>query len=132
MQPDKFTNALRDALSEAQSYAVGHDHQMVEPLHVLHALLSSANGVTTQIVRLAGGDPKRLSKLTEDALMRLPQVEGAPGEVHLSNDLAKVVNVCDKLAQQRGDQYISSELFLLALFGNNSEEINLPTHSGML
>ncbi len=116
MQPDKFTNTLRDALGEAQSYALGHDHQMVEPAHVLYALLTDAGGSAAQIVRLAGGDSRRLVKLAEDALARLARVEGAPGEVHISNDLAKVINVCDKLAQQRGDRYVSSELFLLALF----------------
>ncbi len=116
MQSDKFTNTLRDALSEAQSHAVGRDHQLIEPAHVLHALLSDSGGSTSQIVRLAGGDPQRLAVLAENALARFPRVEGTPGEVHISNDLARVINVCDKLAQQEGDRYVSSELFLLALF----------------
>ena len=116
MQTEKFTNVLKDALSEAQSYAIGHDHQMVEPVHVLYTLLADVDGSATQIVRLAGGDPHRLGKAVEETLARLPRVEGAPGEVHISNDLARVLNVCDKLAQQRGDRLISSELLLLALF----------------
>ncbi len=120
MQQDKLTNTLANALGEAQSYAVGHDHQMIEPAHVLHALLSDADGSTARITRLAGGDPQRLVTLVEDALAQLPRVAGAPGEVHVSNDLVKVLNVCDKLAQQKGDQYISSELFLLALFQHKS------------
>ena len=120
MQADKLTNTLRDALGEAQSYAVGHDHQMVEPMHVLYALLADNNGAAARVVRLAGGDAQRLSQLAEQALEELPRVEGAPGEVHISNDFAKVMNVCDKLAQQKGDKYISSELFLLALFKNKA------------
>ena len=116
MQAEKFTNTLRDALSEAQSYAVGHSHQMIEPAHVLYALLSDADGAVVRLVRLANGDPQQLRQLSEGALERVAQVEGAPGEVHISNDLAKIINVCDKLAQDKGDRYISSELFLLALF----------------
>ena len=130
MQFDKLTNTLKDALSEAQSYAVGHDHQMIAPAHVLRALLEDASGPATQIVRLAGGDPQRLRTATEDALSRLPRVEGTPGEVHISNELAKVINVCDKLAQQKGDQYVSSELFLLALF-KHKDTADLLAQAGL-
>ena len=120
MQADKFTNTLRDALSDAQSYALGHDNQMVEPIHVLHALLSDTNGSVVQIVRLAGGNLQRLCTLVDDALARLSRVEGVDGDVHISNDLARVINVCDKLAQKKGDKYLSSEIFLLALFKHGS------------
>ena len=116
MQPDRLTNVLRDALSEAQSRALGRNHQMIEPAHVLGAMLDDNKGSVVQIVRLAGGDPAQLRALVEEALERLPRVEGAPGEVHISNDLGKTLNVCDQLAQRRSDSHISSELFLLALF----------------
>ena len=116
MQLDKFTSTLKEVLDEAQSYAVGHDHQMVEPAHVLRALLADPDGTATQIVQLAGGNLERLNSLVDAALKRLSRVEGVPGAVHVSNDLARIINVCDRLAQRRGDRFISTELFLLALF----------------
>ena len=116
MQADKFTSSLGNALGEAQSYAVGHDNPTVEPEHVLEALLADANGSVARIIRLAGGDLQRLKTMLKDMLERLPRVTGTTGEVHISGSLAKVMNICDKLAQNRGDRYLSSELFLQALF----------------
>jgi len=112
MRFDKFTTKLQEALAEAQSSALGQDHQYIEPQHLLLALLDD-EGVSGLIAK-AGGNPAALRKNLTDAVSRLPKVEGTPGEVHISRELAQLLNVADKEAQKRGDQYIASELFLLA------------------
>ena len=116
MQADKFTSSLGNALGEARSYAIGRDNPTVEPEHVLEALLADADGSVVQVIRLAGGDLQGLKDTLKEALERLSRVTGATGEVHASNALARVLGVCNKLAQDKGDRYISSELFLQALF----------------
>jgi ATP-dependent Clp protease ATP-binding subunit ClpB len=116
MRMDKLTSRFQQALADAQSLAVGRDHQFLEPAHVLLALLDSQGGTVRPLLVKAGGDVNRLRSELGAALDRLPKVEGAPGEVHVSNDLNRILNVTDKLAQQRGDQFISSELFVLAAF----------------
>src|SRR5882724_11141431 len=103
MRMDKLTAKFQTALADAQSLALGRDHQFIEPVHLLLALLNSQGGSVRPLLEKAGVK-----------VDRLPKVEGTPGEVHLSNDLNRLLNVTDKLAQQRGDQYISSELFILA------------------
>ena len=112
MRFDKFTTKLQEALAEAQSSALGHDHQYIEPQHLLLALLDD-QGIAGLIAK-AGGNPNALRKGLTESISRLPKVEGTPGEVHLSRDLTQLLNVADKEAQKRGDQYIASELFLLA------------------
>ncbi len=112
MRTDKFTTKLQEALGEAQSLAVGRDQQYIEPQHLLLALLDDP-GVSGLIAK-AGGNPAALRKGLGEAVARLPKVEGTPGEVHLSRELTQMLNVADKEAQKRGDQYIASELFLLA------------------
>ncbi|HVC31841.1 MAG TPA: ATP-dependent chaperone ClpB, partial [Steroidobacteraceae bacterium] len=116
MRMDKLTSRFQQALADAQSLAVGRDHQFLEPAHVLLALLDSQGGTVRPLLVKAGADLNRLRSELGSALDRLPKVEGAPGEIHVSNDLSRVLNVTDKLAQQRGDQFISSELFVLAAF----------------
>ncbi len=112
MRIEKFTTRLQQALAEAQSLAVGRDHQYIEPQHLLLALLDD-QGISGLIAK-AGGNPGALRKSLAEAVSRLPKVEGTPGEVHISRELAQLLNVADKEAQKRGDQYIASELFLLA------------------
>src|SRR5438034_1190701 len=112
MRFEKFTTKLQEAFAEAQSTAVGQDHQYIEPQHLLLALLED-EGVAGLIAK-AGGNPSALKKSLADALARLPKVEGTPGEVHVSRELAQLLNVADKEAQKRGDQYIASELVVLA------------------
>src|SRR5574339_31746 len=112
MRFDKFTTKLQEALAEAQSMALGADNQYIEPQHLLLALLED-QGVAGLIAK-AGGNPAALKKTLSEELKRLPKVEGTPGEVHLSRELTQLLNVADKEAQKRGDQYIASELFLLA------------------
>ncbi len=114
MRMDKLTTKFQLALQEAQSLAVGRDHQMIEPLHLLVALLDQEGGTVRPLLSKLGVNVNQLRSQLGEALDRLPQVEGTPGEVHISNDLAKLLNITDKIAQQRKDAYISSELFLLA------------------
>jgi ATP-dependent Clp protease ATP-binding subunit ClpB len=113
---DKLTSRFQAALADAQSLAIGRDNQFLEPAHVLLALLDAEGGTVRPLLAKAGADINKLRAQLNDALDRLPKVEGTPGEVHVSQDLSRLLNVTDKLAQQRGDQYISSELFVLAAF----------------
>jgi ATP-dependent Clp protease ATP-binding subunit ClpB len=116
MRQDKLTSKFQQALADAQSLALGRDHQFMEPAHVLLALLDQQGGSVRPLLIKAGVDINKLRSELQALLDRLPRVEGTPGEIHISNDLNKVLNVTDKLAQQRGDQFISSELFVLAAF----------------
>ena len=112
MRFDKFTTKLQEALAEAQSMALGQDHQYIEPQHLL-AVLQNDPGIAGLLAK-AGGNVPAMKKGLGDQISRLPKVEGTPGEVHISRDLASMLNVADKEAQKRGDQYIASEMFLLA------------------
>src|ERR1700761_2481676 len=116
MRQDKLTSKFQQALADAQSLALGRDHQFMEPAHVLLALLDSQGGSVRPLLLKAGVDINKLRSELQALLDRLPRVEGTPGEIHISNDLNRLLNVTDKLAQQRGDQFISSELFILAAF----------------
>jgi ATP-dependent Clp protease ATP-binding subunit ClpB len=114
MRMDKLTSKFQMALADAQSLAVGRDHQYIEPVHVMVALLDQQGGGVRHLLDKAGVNVNKLRSRLGEALDRLPTVQGAPGEVHLSRDLDRLLNVTDKLAQQRNDQYVSSELFALA------------------
>jgi len=111
---DKLTSRFQQALADAQSLAVGRDHQYIEPLHVMSALLDQQGGSARPLLDKAGVNINLLRSQLGEALDRLPKVEGNAGEVHLSNELNRVLNLTDKTAQKHGDQYISSELFVLA------------------
>src|SRR5436190_9332711 len=112
MRFDKLTTRLQEALAEAQSAALGQDHQYIEPQHLLAALLEDPG--IAGLVSKAGGNVAKAKKGLAEQISRFPKVAGTPGEVHLSRDLTQLLNVADKEAQKRGDQYIASELFLLA------------------
>jgi len=116
MRQDKLTAKFQAALADAQSLALGRDHQIVEPAHLMLALLDSSDGTVRPLLMKAGADVNKLRSELGALLDKLPKVEGTPGEVHVSNDLGRLLNVTDKLAQKRGDQYIASELFVLAAF----------------
>ena len=116
MRQEKLTARLQQALGDAQSLAVGRDQQMLEPVHLLAALIDQQGGTVRPLLLKAGGNLPKLRTEIGNALERLPKVEGTPGEVHIGNDLVKLLNVTDKLAQQRGDQFIASELVVLAAF----------------
>ncbi|MBW3567937.1 MAG: ATP-dependent chaperone ClpB, partial [Proteobacteria bacterium] len=113
---DKLTSKFQLALADAQSLALGRDHQFIEPAHLMLALLDQDGGSARPLLSRAGVQINQLRTELQRALDSLPQVEGTPGEVHVSNDLGRLLNVTDKLAQKRNDQYISSELFVLAAF----------------
>ncbi len=115
MRMDKLTNQLQLALADAQSLALGRDHNFIEPVHLLSALLDQQGGSTRPLLQKAGANVAGLVTGVKSAVEALPTVSGTGGDVHLSNDLGKILNVADKLAQQGGDTYISSELVLLAM-----------------
>ncbi len=121
MRMDKLTSKFQLALADAQSLALGRDHQFIEPAHVLVALLDQQGGSVRHLLSSAGVNVNLLRSQLGEAVDRLPRVEGTPGEVHLSNETARLLNVTDKLAQQRGDAYISSELFILAALDDRGD-----------
>ncbi|MBS0376217.1 MAG: ATP-dependent chaperone ClpB [Proteobacteria bacterium] len=121
MRQDKLTSTFQLALADAQSLAVGRDHQFIEPAHLLSAMLDQQGGTVRPLLDKAGVNLNALRSGLAKSLDRLPKVEGAAGEVHVSNDLGRLLNVTDKLAQQRGDQFISSELFVLAALEDKGE-----------
>src|SRR5262249_5138784 len=116
MRMDKLTSRFQQALADAQSLALGRDHQFMEPAHLMLALLDSSGGSVRPLLLKAGADVNKLRAGVLALLDGLPKVEGTPGDIHISNDLNRVLNVTDKLAQQPGNQYISSELFVPAWF----------------
>ena len=111
---DKLTTKFQMALADAQSLAVGQDHQFIEPVHLMKALLDQDGGTTHSLLTQASVNVSKLRNKCDEALESLAKVEGAAGEVHVSNNLNALLNVTDKLAQKRKDQFISSELFVLA------------------
>jgi len=127
---DKLTSKFQLALADAQSLAVGRDHQYIEPLHVMTALLDQQGGSVRHLLDKAGTNVNLLRSQLGEALDRLPQVEGTGGEVHLSGELGRVLNLTDKLAQQRGDQYISSELFVLAALEDKGQLGHILRNAG--
>ena len=121
MRMDKMTTKFQQALADAQSLALGRDHQFIEPVHLMTALLDQEGGTTRSLLAKSDVNVNALRTKLSQALDRLPTVEGAGGEVHVSNNLSTLLNLTDKYAQKRGDQYISSELFLLAALEDKSE-----------
>ena len=117
---EKLTSKFQMALGDAQSLAVGRDHQFIEPLHLLAALLTQDGGSIPHLLSKADCNVAGLRSQVGEALDRLSKVEGAGGDVHISNDLVKLLNVCDKLSQKRKDKFISSELFILAALEDKS------------
>ena len=120
MRMDKLTSKFQMALADAQSLAVGQDHQFIEPAHLMIALLDQQGGSVRGLLTKAGVNVNLLRSQLGVLVDKLPQVEGAGGEVHIGQELAKLFNLTDKLAQQRDDQYISSELFVLAAMDDKS------------
>ncbi|MEM9057551.1 MAG: Clp protease N-terminal domain-containing protein, partial [Pseudomonadota bacterium] len=114
MRMDKLTSKFQLALADAQSLALGRDNQFIEPAHLMVAMLDQQGGSARHLLTKAGAKVDLLRSQLGEQLERLPQVEGNAGDVHVSNDLGRLLNVTDKLAQARDDQYISSELFILA------------------
>ena len=114
MRLDRLTNKFQLALADAQSLALGRDNQFIEPIHLMSAMLNQDGGTVRPLLASAGVDIGAFRQSLEQAISRLPQVEGTGGDVQPSNELIRVLNLCDKLAQKHNDTYISSELFILA------------------
>ena len=121
MRFDKLTTKFQQAISDAQSLAVGQDNQFIEPPHLLLAMLGQDDGGTASLLQRAGARVQPLAEGLKKSIERLPRVEGHGGEVQISRDLNNLLNVTDKEAQQRGDQFIASELFLLAAIQDKGE-----------
>ncbi|MCZ6470454.1 MAG: AAA family ATPase, partial [Gammaproteobacteria bacterium] len=114
MRMEKLTSKFQEALGDAQSLAVGRDHQFIEPVHLMLALLDQQGGSIRPLFTHAGVNINLLRSQLNELLDKQSSVEGADGDLHISNALSKLLNLTDKLAQQRNDQFISSELFVLA------------------
>ncbi|MGB1199611.1 MAG: ATP-dependent chaperone ClpB [Thalassotalea sp.] len=114
MRLDRFTQSFQVAISDAQSIALGKDHQFIEPAHLMLALLNQSNGSTIPLLKSAGVDVFTLRSQVENILGSLAQVSGTGGEVQLSSASGSLLNLCDKYAQKLGDKYISSEMFVLS------------------
>ncbi|MCO7225301.1 ATP-dependent chaperone ClpB [Pleionea sp. CnH1-48] len=120
MRMDKFTSKFQLAIADAQSLAVGRDHQFIEPLHLMMALLNQDGGTVRPLLVKANVNVHALRSQIAEALDQLPQVEGSDGDVQISNESVRLLNLCDKLSQHRKDQYISSELLVLAALSDKS------------
>ena len=121
MRIDRLTSKLQLALSDAQSLAVGLDHPAIEPAHLMQALLEQQGGSIKPLLMQVGFDVNSLRKELTKELDQLPKIQNPTGDVNMSQDLARLLNQADRLAQQKGDQFISSELVLLAAMDENSK-----------
>ncbi|MEY3579983.1 MAG: ATP-dependent chaperone ClpB, partial [Pseudomonadota bacterium] len=127
----KLTTKLQEALADAQSHAVGHDNQYIEPIHLLTALLNQDDGGSRSLLQRAGVNVNGLTTAMKSAMERLPKVSGNGGEVQVGRELVAVLNLADKEAQKRGDQFIASEMILLALADDKSEAGKLARENGL-
>ncbi|MBK5104624.1 MAG: AAA family ATPase, partial [Burkholderiales bacterium] len=130
MRLDKLTTKFQQALADAQSLAVGNDNPYIEPVHVLSALIAQEDGGTASLFARAGVNLARLRDSLKTATGRLPKVEGQGGEVSISRELNNLLNLTDKEAQKRGDQFIASEMFVLALAEDKGEAGRLLKDAG--
>lgn len=121
MRIDRLTSKLQLALSDSQSLAVGMDHPAIEPAHLMQALLDQQGGSIKPLLMQVGFDVNSLRKALGKELDQLPKIQNPTGDVNMSQDLARLLNQADRLAQQKGDQFISSELVLLAAMDENSK-----------
>ena len=131
MRADRMTTRFQQALADAQSHALGQDNQFIEPLHLMRTLLEQEGGTVQPLLARTGADVAGLRNSLSEALRRLPKVEGVSGDVHPSNELVRLLNLCDKLAQKRGDSFISSELFVLAAVQDAGELGRLLKKAGV-
>ena len=121
MRLDKFTTKFQQALGDAQSIALGKDHPFIEPQHLMLSLLQQEDGSTVSLLQRAGVNVNPLREALVKSLGRMPKIEGGGGEINISRDLNNLLNLTDKEAQKRGDQFIASEMFLLALLEDKGE-----------
>jgi ATP-dependent Clp protease ATP-binding subunit ClpB len=131
MRFDKLTTKFQQALADAQSLAIGNDNGFIEPQHLLAALLAQEDGATASLLARAGVQVPRLQQALRDAINRLPKVEGTGGEINVSRDLNNLLNLTDKEAQKKGDQFIASEMYLLALTQDKGDTGRLLKEYGL-
>ena len=131
MRMDKLTSKFQMALGDAQSLALGRDHQFIEPVHVLTALLDQEGGTVRHLLAQANANVNQLRSKLGEALDRVPTVQGTGGDVQLSQELSRLLNLTDKLSQQRKDKFISSEIFLLAALEDAGSLVQLLQDSGV-
>jgi len=132
MRQDRLTTKFQEALADAQSIAVGNDNPYIEPLHVLAAMLRQPDGGTRSVLQRAGVATAPLVAAVDSALKRLPQVSGNDGQVQVGRELVGLLNQADKEAQKRGDSFIASEMFLLALADDKSDAGRLAREHGRI
>ena len=130
MRMDKLTSNFQAALSDAQSLAIGRDNGFIEPEHLMKALLDQNGGTCRSLLTKASVNMPQLRTQLDQALDRLPKVEGQRGDIHISNALNRLLNLTDKLSQERKDTYISSELFILAAINEGSELSKILKNAG--
>ena len=114
MRMDKLTSKFQLVIADAQSLAIGRDHQFIEPLHLMAAMLNQEGGSIGLLLNQSDINLNILRSRVSQKLDQMPQVEGSDGDIHISNDMGRILNRCDKLAQKRKDKFIASELFVLA------------------
>ncbi|MFZ6772165.1 ATP-dependent chaperone ClpB [Undibacterium sp. SXout7W] len=131
MRLDKLTTKLQEALADAQSQAVGNDNQYIEPVHVLLALIHQEDGSSRSLLQRAGVNVNALLNGLKSALDRLPKVSGTDGQVQIGRELTGLLNLADKESQKRGDQFLASEMILLALTDDKSEAGKLARENGL-
>ncbi len=131
MRIDKLTTKFQEALADAQSIAVGHDNQFIEPAHVLAALLAQQDGSARSLLSRAGVNVQALATAADQAVDRLPQVQGTGGQVQVGRDRAGLMNLADREAQKRGDEFVASEMFLLALADDKGDAGRMAKDAGL-
>ena len=131
MRQDKLTIKFQEALGEAQSLALAHDNQVIEPVHILAAVLADGEGSSRSLLERAGVNVQSLTREVNAAVERLPKVSGTGGDVQISRDLMNLLNLTEKEAMKRGDEFISTEMLLLALTEDRSEAGRLAKNAGL-
>src|SRR5688572_12325073 len=131
MRLDKLTTKFQEALADAQSIAVGHDNQYIDPSHVLLAMLRQSDAGARSLLQRAGVNVEALTQALDGMVKRLPQVQGGDGQVQIGRELNALLNATDKEAQRRGDSFIASEMFLLAVAGDKNGHGRLAREHGL-
>lgn len=131
MRQDKLTTKFQEALGEAQSLALAHDNQVIEPVHILAAVLADGEGSSRSLLERAGVNVQSLTREVNAAVERLPKVSGTGGDVQISRDLMNLLNLTEKEAMKRGDEFISTEMLLLALTEDRSEAGRFAKNAGL-
>ena len=131
MRLDKLTTKLQQALADAQSLAVGNDNQYIDPVHLLTALLNQDDGATSSLLQRAGVNVPGLASGLKSGMDRLPKVSGTGGEVQIGRELASLLNLADKEAQKHSDQFIASEMVLIALADDKSDAGRVARENGL-